>query len=84
MKTTPTAIHGMRTYAYSHPQQKWPIDMKYEFNRTVTYEEICQAVQSLAKEGMIVDSGRKKWSERTGQYEILWALGPRATESITR
>jgi hypothetical protein len=51
-------------------------DMKYEFNRAVTYEDICRAIQDLAEEGLIVDSGRKKWSERTGRYEIMWMLNP--------
>jgi hypothetical protein len=61
--------------------------MKSEFNRTITYEDICRAIQDLAKDGLIVDSGRKKWSERTGQYEILWVLSPsgrnKSTQSIS-
>jgi hypothetical protein len=60
--------------------------MKSEFNRSVTYEDISRAIQDLAEEGLIVDSGRKKWCERTRQYEILWTLSPgakaRATKSI--
>jgi hypothetical protein len=31
-----------------------------------------QAFQSLAREGLIVDSGRREWSELTGRYEIVW------------
>jgi len=61
--------------------------MKSKFNRIATYEDICRAIQDLAKDGLIVDSGRKKWSERTGQYEILWVLSPsgrdKPTKSIT-
>lgn len=50
--------------------------MKSEFNRPVTHEEIGRAIQELVEEGLLVDSGRKRWSERTGQYEILWMLSP--------
>lgn len=50
--------------------------MKCEFNRPVTYEETCRAIQELVEEGLLVDSGRKRWSERTGQYEIVWMLSP--------
>jgi hypothetical protein len=67
--------------------QQWTIDMKSKFNRTPTYKEICQAIQQLVEEGLVVDSGRKKWSERTGRYEILWVLSPsgraKQTKSIT-
>jgi hypothetical protein len=34
---------------------------------------IDQALQELAREGRIVDSGRRTWSERTDRYEIVWA-----------
>ena len=50
--------------------------MKSEFNRSVSYEEICRAIQELVEEGLAVDSGRKKWSERSGQYKIVWMLNP--------
>jgi hypothetical protein len=71
----------------SNSQQQWTINMKCDFNQIVTYEDICRAIQSVAEDGSIVDSGRKKWSSRSGQYEILWTLSPVAkewaTESIT-
>jgi len=35
-------------------------------------DAIEQAIQNLARKGLIVDSGRRKWSERTGCYEIVW------------
>lgn len=38
----------------------------------VSREAIQQAIQDLAREGLIVDSGRRRWSERTGRYEIVW------------
>jgi hypothetical protein len=58
--------------------------MKNEFNRTVTYEDISRALQELAEDGLIVDSGRKKWSERSGQYEILWTVSPEARGKSTQ
>jgi hypothetical protein len=57
--------------------------MKNEFHRPPTYEEICQAVQELVKQGLVVDSGRKRWSERTGQYEILWVSTPKGRDKQT-
>jgi hypothetical protein len=71
----------------SNPQQQWTIDMKSELTKIVTYEDIRRAVQDLAEQGLIVDSGRKKWSKRTGQYEIVWMANPitrgTAAKSIT-
>lgn len=57
--------------------------MKCELNQAVTYEDICRAIQSLAEDGLIVDSGRKRWSKRTGRYEIVWMLSPIARETAT-
>jgi hypothetical protein len=31
-----------------------------------------QAIQNLARRGLIVDSGRRRWSERTRSYQIVW------------
>jgi hypothetical protein len=36
-------------------------------------EAIDQAFQELAREGRIVDTGRRTWSELTDRYEIVWA-----------
>jgi hypothetical protein len=58
--------------------------MKSELTKIITYEDICQAVQDLAEQGLIVDSGRKQWSNRTGQYEILWMLNPIAREGAPK
>jgi hypothetical protein len=58
--------------------------MKCDFNQIVTYEDICRAIQDLAEDGLIVDSGRKKWSRRTSQYEIAWTLSPIARETATK
>jgi hypothetical protein len=35
-------------------------------------EQIQEAIQSLAHEGLIVDSGQRRWSERTQSYQIVW------------
>jgi hypothetical protein len=37
------------------------------------YKAIVQAIQDLARRGLIVDTGRRRRSERTGRYEIVWA-----------
>jgi len=34
-------------------------------------DAIEQAIQNLARKGLIVDSGRRRWSEQTGRYEIV-------------
>ena len=31
-----------------------------------------EALQRAVKEGIIVDSSERKWSDRTGRYEIVW------------
>jgi hypothetical protein len=36
------------------------------------YDAIEQAIQDLARKGLIVDSGRRRWSERTRSYQIVW------------
>ena len=47
----------------------WPLDEVDDD----AIEAIEQAIQDLAREGLIVDSGRRRWSARTGRYEIVWA-----------
>jgi hypothetical protein len=51
----------------------WPLD---EFD----HDAIEQAIQDLARQGLIVDTGERRWSERTGRYHIVWA----ATEFADR
>ena len=31
-----------------------------------------EAIQHLVRKGLVVDSGQRRWSERTGRYEIVW------------
>jgi hypothetical protein len=35
-------------------------------------EQIQEAIESLARDGLIVDSGQRRWSERTQSYQIVW------------
>jgi hypothetical protein len=45
----------------------WPID------EDEAYREIERALQSLAKKGLIVDTGDRRWSARRGEWQIVWA-----------
>jgi hypothetical protein len=40
------------------------------------YEMIEEAIRRLAAEGLIYDTGRRKWSARTQTYQIVWAAIP--------
>jgi hypothetical protein len=31
------------------------------------------AIQDLVRKGFVVDTGQRRWSERTKRYEIVWA-----------
>jgi hypothetical protein len=37
---------------------------------------ILGAIQNLKKLGLVFDSGRRSWCERSGQYEIVWMASP--------
>lgn len=58
--------------------------LKPELNKIATHDDIRQALQDLAKDGLIVDTGRKKWSDSSGQYEILWVLSPTGRDKPTK
>ena len=47
----------------------WPLDEVDDD----AIEAIEQAIQDLARESLIVDSGRRRSSARRGRYEIVWA-----------
>jgi hypothetical protein len=34
--------------------------------------EIAAAIQDLVGRGLVVDSGQRRWSQRTQRYEIVW------------
>ena len=46
----------------------------------LSYEEECklieEACQELAAEGLIYDTGERRWSERTRSHQIVWAAVP--------
>ena len=44
----------------------WPLDEADD-------DAIEETIRDLARQGLIVDTGRRRWSERTGRYEIVWA-----------
>ena len=50
---------------------------KFEFGSRpvdeVDHDAIEEAIRDLARQGLIVDTGHRRWSERTGRYEIVWA-----------
>ena len=31
-----------------------------------------EAIQDLVRKGLLVDSGQRRWSKRTGRYETVW------------
>jgi hypothetical protein len=39
-------------------------------------ERVREAIAELARDGRIIDTGRRKYSKRTGRYEIVWAAVP--------
>jgi hypothetical protein len=47
-------------------QKDWPTDPA-EIQRSIE-----EAIQDCVRKGLLIDSGRKKWSHRTGRYEIVW------------
>jgi hypothetical protein len=49
-------------------------DMPIDLAQTAIEIEIKAAIQDLVEGGLVFDTGRKRWSERTGCYEIVRAL----------
>jgi hypothetical protein len=47
-------------------RKDWPTDPA-EIQRSIE-----EAIQDCVRKGLLIDSGRKKWSQRTGRYEIVW------------
>src|SRR6267378_3744723 len=47
-------------------RKDWPTDPA-EIQRSIE-----EAIQHFVKKGWLVDSGQRRWSQRTGRYEILW------------
>jgi len=47
-------------------RKDWPTDPA-ELQRSIE-----EAIQHFVKKGWLVDSGQRRWSQRTGRYEIVW------------
>jgi hypothetical protein len=47
-------------------RKDWPTDPA-QIQRSIE-----AAIQELVRKGLVVDSGQRRWSERTGRYEIVW------------
>jgi hypothetical protein len=41
-----------------------------------TVEEIEAAFRELARRGEVMDTGKRRYSERTGKMEVVWAAVP--------
>jgi hypothetical protein len=50
--------------------------MKKSASEEETSRMIAEALQQLAEEGRIYDTGQRRWSERTQSYQIVWAATP--------
>ena len=47
-------------------RKDWPTDPA-EVKRSIE-----EAIQELVRKGLLVDSGQRRWSERSKRYEIVW------------
>jgi hypothetical protein len=47
-------------------RKDWPTDPA-EIQRSIE-----EAIQDCVRKGLLIESGRKKSSQRTGRYEIVW------------
>ena len=47
-------------------RKDWPTDPA-EIRRSIE-----EAIQELVRKGLVVDSSQRRWSQRTGRYEIVW------------
>jgi hypothetical protein len=39
---------------------------------TEIQRSIEEAIQDFVRKGLVVDSGQRRWSKRTGRYETVW------------
>jgi hypothetical protein len=49
------------------PREDRPTDAEIQGLRLIE-----EAIQDLVRMGLVVDSGQRRWSQRTGRYEIVW------------
>jgi hypothetical protein len=43
-------------------------------DRAQRHIQIGAAIQALVRKGLLVDSGKRRWSKRTKCYQIVWVL----------
>jgi len=55
-------------------------DVTDEQFEDVTDEQFEEALRSCAAKGLLCDTGRRKWSERTQSYQIVWMRVPPKNE----
>jgi hypothetical protein len=66
IETTESSTRGRESkYAKKRYAKKRLTDRR----RNTAVEE---AIQDLVRKGLVVDSGHRRWSQRTGRYEIVW------------
>ena len=61
------------------PQPHHPDVLSFRAARTTDerlHEQVMEALRRMAAEGRIYDTGRRKWSERTRSYQVVWAAVP--------
>jgi hypothetical protein len=46
---------------------------KLSVSELQNYRKIEAAIHRLVEMGLVADTGRRKWSDKTGRYEIVWA-----------
>ena len=58
------------------PQPHHPDVLSFRAARTTDerlHEQVMEALRRMAAGGRIYDTGRRKWSERTRSYQVVWA-----------
>jgi hypothetical protein len=75
LETTKHSQHQPQQGKVSMAQNDKPHDT------TETQIEIEAAIKQLVEEGILYDTGRRRWSERTGRYQIVYARTVRGETS---
>jgi hypothetical protein len=65
------------------PQPHHPDVLSFRAARTTDerlHEQVMEALRRMAAERRIYDTGRRKWSERTRSYHVVWEAVPPKNE----
>ena len=65
-----------RRAAGDRNNEKGDLNMKTNDRNQMSLEDIRARIGELVEMGLVVDSGQRRWSEETGQYEIVWMAKP--------